>query len=319
MPKSSGWRSTPRFAGCSTTCLRLPAGRAFRSGHGSARHSGANGSSDSSSRSRLHSELPAERLKPILEVLDPTPIADAGVLVTLRWAAQYYHHPIGEVLASALPKGLRQGASAVASEERWSASAARGGVAPRGGAAPGAQEATRAAGVIVCGRSRDARHARCALRGSWREAARALAAGAGCASVEVPRDPPAQSAAARAQGPELFAEQHAAVEAVAEQLGAFRAFLLHGITGSGKTEVYLRAGERCSPGARRRSCWCRRSRSPHRSCARFRGRFPGRVAVLHSALSDQRATRRLARASAARRASCWARARRCSRRSRSWG
>ena len=71
-----------------------------------------------------HSELPAERLKPILEVLDPTPIADAGVLGLCGWAAQYYHHPIGEVLASALPKALRQGASAMANEERWSASAA---------------------------------------------------------------------------------------------------------------------------------------------------------------------------------------------------
>ena len=70
------------------------------------------------------SELPAERLKPILEVLDRTAVADAGVLGLCGWAAQYYHHPIGEVLASALPKALRQGASAVANEERWSATAA---------------------------------------------------------------------------------------------------------------------------------------------------------------------------------------------------
>ena len=63
---------------------------------------------------------PAERLKPILEVLDPRPVLDASALALLRWAAEYYHHPIGEVLSTALPKAMRMGAAAEAHEERWS-------------------------------------------------------------------------------------------------------------------------------------------------------------------------------------------------------
>src|SRR6185503_1968622 len=55
------------------------------------------------------SELPQERLKPILEVLDPRPVLDASALALLRWAAEYYHHPVGEVLSTALPKALRLG------------------------------------------------------------------------------------------------------------------------------------------------------------------------------------------------------------------
>ena len=45
-------------------------------------------------------------------------------------------------------------------------------------------------------------------------------------------------------GPEPNEEQHLAVEKVCESLGTFAGFVLHGVTGSGKTEVYLRVVER---------------------------------------------------------------------------
>src|SRR5882757_7819254 len=63
------------------------------------------------------SDLPSERLKPILEILDPRPILDTAALGLLRWAAEYYHHPIGEVMSAALPKALRLGASSSSTEE----------------------------------------------------------------------------------------------------------------------------------------------------------------------------------------------------------
>src|SRR5579863_513993 len=44
------------------------------------------------------SELPYERLKAVLERLDRQPIFDPATLALLGWAADYYHHPIGEVL-----------------------------------------------------------------------------------------------------------------------------------------------------------------------------------------------------------------------------
>src|SRR5262249_23913941 len=69
------------------------------------------------------SELPLDRLKPILEVLDPQPILDPAALGLLSWAAEYYHHPIGEVVAAAMPKALRLGASTSTTEERWSLTA----------------------------------------------------------------------------------------------------------------------------------------------------------------------------------------------------
>ena len=57
---------------------------------------------------------------------------------------------------------------------------------------------------------------------------------------------------------ELPAEQKDVMERIAV-LRPFHAFLLHGVTGSGKTEVYLHSSPTCSSAARRRSCWCPRS------------------------------------------------------------
>jgi len=48
------------------------------------------------------SSLAPAKLKAALEILDETPVFDAVTFELLRWAADYYHHPLGEVLATAL-------------------------------------------------------------------------------------------------------------------------------------------------------------------------------------------------------------------------
>jgi primosomal protein N' (replication factor Y) len=66
-----------------------------------------------------HSDVPAEKLKAVLEIIDATPVIDAQVMELLEWAAQYYHHPLGEVISAALPKLARSGAPSRAQTERW--------------------------------------------------------------------------------------------------------------------------------------------------------------------------------------------------------
>jgi primosomal protein N' (replication factor Y) len=56
-----------------------------------------------------HTDVPAAKLRDVLEVLDATPVFQAAELALLIWAADYYHHPIGEVFAAALPRLLRAG------------------------------------------------------------------------------------------------------------------------------------------------------------------------------------------------------------------
>jgi primosomal protein N' (replication factor Y) len=188
------------------------------------------------------SELPAEKLKPLLEVLDVEPVIDAGILELLEFAAQYYHHPIGEVVSAALPKQARNGASAQALTERWYASDA-------GLAALAADELGRARRQReLLEVLRDAPGATAALLGErfaeWRTPMRALVMRGFVSSAETPEELPETAAALlRSSGPPLSPEQAFAVEAIDGAAGRFAPFLLHGITGSGKTEVYLHAVE----------------------------------------------------------------------------
>ena len=48
-------------------------------------------------------------LKDVREVLDREPLIEGELMRSLEWAADYYHHPLGDVLAQALPNLLRQG------------------------------------------------------------------------------------------------------------------------------------------------------------------------------------------------------------------
>jgi primosomal protein N' (replication factor Y) len=56
----------------------------------------------------FHSDVPAAKLRPILALLDAEPIIPPALIQFCRWAADYYHHPIGETMALTLPPILRK-------------------------------------------------------------------------------------------------------------------------------------------------------------------------------------------------------------------
>ena len=78
----------------------------------------------------------------------------------------------------------------------------------------------------------------------------------------------------------------AAVARIGASLAKFEAFLLHGVTGSGKTEVYLRPGSVRSQGKGSLVLVPEIALTPQ-LVGRFRSRFGAEVAVLHSALKDR--------------------------------
>ncbi|MGB6605521.1 MAG: primosomal protein N', partial [Steroidobacteraceae bacterium] len=126
----------------------------------------------------------------------------------------------------------------------------------------------------------------------WRDAARALAARGLITSVEVPAERhESRSAAVVAQtaeaAPVLLPEQSLAVERVSEAFGSFSAFLLHGITGSGKTEVYLKLVERVIAAGRRALVLVPEIGLTPQLVGRFSARFARPMAVLHSALTER--------------------------------
>ncbi|MGH8150423.1 MAG: primosomal protein N' [Steroidobacteraceae bacterium] len=250
------------------------------------------------------SAVASDRLKPALEALERAPVLDGPVLALVRWAADYYHHPLGQAVACALPKALRQGAPAVLTEQRWT-------IAPDGRAAlergdPQRAPQQRRLLEWLAGQPDAPAAAIDSAIGTWRETARALVRRGWVeyrtTDVVYPKDPwvcptdPALHAGNTAdrakgprgpiEGPPLTTDQLAAVEAIRESLGRFAAWVLHGVTGSGKTEVYLRVIEEVLRRRRRALVLVPEIGLTPQLVARFRGRFDAPLAVMHSALTD---------------------------------
>src|ERR1700683_1527529 len=183
-------------------------------------------------RAASESAIAPERLKPILDVLDSAHVLDESLRTLLVWAADYYHHPIGEVFTAALPKALRGGGVALALPKRWIANAA-GRAAAQSGAARRAPQQRRILEYLLQNDSgTGAAELTARFPGS---AVRALAQRGWIELIDAPPSAsvPAPSPTLASGGFDLNPEQRAAVESISGAFGRFAAFLLHGITGSG--------------------------------------------------------------------------------------
>jgi len=170
------------------------------------------------------------RLKAVLAVLDEAPLLGTELMQTLAWAADYWLAAPGEAYANALPLALREPRPLPETTEPCYALTAAGQSARDAGSRRGSSRALldRLAAAPLAAAELDL-----ALPG-WRPAARRLLE-AGLLEQRAPE----AAAPTPAPAPSLNAEQAAAVDAVAGAFGRFQPFLLDGVTGSGKTEVYL--------------------------------------------------------------------------------
>ncbi len=241
-------------------------------------------------------------LRPAQAVLDTEAVLPADVLALLQWARRYYHHPPGEVFTVALPALLRQGEpiNLPAPAPLWQITAA-GHAALATGPHRAPTQRRLLDYLAGCPDGADSDSLRAVVRDSA-ATLRALRAKDWVESLACPAQAVAEAVFTPRPPPELNAAQTAAVASIAAELDRFQVFLLEGVTGSGKTEVYLRLIEAVLARGRQALVLTPEIGLTPQLLARFRERLPGPLAVLHSGLSDRERLNAwlLARAGAAR-------------------
>jgi primosomal protein N' (replication factor Y) (superfamily II helicase) len=244
-------------------------------------------------------EIAADKLKPIRAVIDPEPVLPEELLAFLRELARYYLAPVGEVMRLALPAVERSASRALENEIDATGAHAVGRMVRVVRALP---DLPPERALALRGQAREIyEHLVQAgpaplseLAGRWgnaRAAARKLES-AGAAVVEQRLgaiDPYLGGEIARDQPPALTDPQQLAVSAITRSLEQreARAFLLQGVTASGKTEVYLRGVERCLELGGGAIVLVPEIALTPQLAARFRARLGDRIAVLHSGLGDR--------------------------------
>lgn len=166
-----------------------------------------------------HSEVPLEKLRPALALLDEIPVLDKTLCELCLWVADYYHEPLGEIMHFALPTALREGKALNAIHENN------------------------------------------------------LPASPPIIDFETPQN--------------LNQEQALALQQISDNLPGFHSFLLQGVTGSGKTEVYLQLLEKILSQQKQALLLVPEIGLTPQMRQRFTDRFGDVVAMLHSGMTDK--------------------------------
>jgi primosomal protein N' (replication factor Y) len=222
-------------------------------------------------------------LRTVSSMLDHIPLLHGELLDSLRWLARYTHSPLGEVLATALPAALRRGEQ-LPDTHAWAWQLSEAGRSALPGLRAGKPK--QFAGLLHAGpRDEDTLDAQ--ADAGWRSAARALGKRGLVERIAIPAS---QFAPSPQAGPALNAEQCAAVDAIITADG-FAATLLDGVTGSGKTEVYLHAIADCLARGQQALVLVPEIGLTPQMLARFRTRLGVPVHALHSGLNDNERAR----------------------------
>lgn len=248
-----------------------PFGRGDRATHGYCVH--------------VSDQSPGRVVKPLLRVLDEEALLTPLLLRLTRWMADYYLCGWGQVLHAVVPAGVR----------------AQAGMRPQILVSAVPREDLPQPPPPLTGKQKLAYDKLLAAKRALSLAELAKAAGCGQGPIEalvakglarrslsrIDSFAPLQEAPATAAPITMNADQIGAWEPIEQKLrqGGFHAYLLHGVTGSGKTEIYLQAIEEVVRQGKEALVLVPEISLTPQTIERFRGRC-GEVAVLHSHLTD---------------------------------
>lgn len=232
---------------------------------------------------RERSDVPAAKLKPAIAPVDFEPTFDAPLLHLLRWSADYYRHPIGEVFATALPSALREGALLNQEESLWRLTP----LAREQGSSRISARAKKQLEVLAFLSERDSASLD-ELLDAVKMSREVLRQMADRGLVEEFSRPVRSIDAIPTSNSALLLNEHQreAVERVRATLGSFASHLLYGVTGSGKTEVYLHLIDEVLRRGEQALVLVPEIGLTPQLLNRFQSRFNARIAVMHSGLNE---------------------------------
>ncbi len=232
-------------------------------------------------------DVPEARLRRAEEIVDEQPVLCTDLLQLGEWATRYYHHPPGEVFATMLPALLRKGAAARAGEISTYRLSAAGRIAMREenalSRAPRQKDLlSRLQGAGGCldqeSLDKDIEN--------WRRPASALIE-KGWIDVSTTPLLPGSGPTPPESAPRLTHDQARALGALQGHQGSFAVSLLEGITGSGKTEIYLSAVGNALANGRQALVLVPEIGLTPQLLDTFRRRLGIPLGVLHSSLTDR--------------------------------
>ena len=227
------------------------------------------------------STYPIEKLKPALRALDTQPLIGGDLLELCLFTADYYHHPLGEVMMGALPQNLRNSQGTLPTQTPWQLSAHGKGLnATNFKRSPKQQNAWQQLlmqgpitepSLIAQGIAKITLK-QLAQKGLAEETTQAIPTGKSYTGAVLKAEPQP-----------LNAEQQTALAAI--RFHQFGCYLLEGVTGSGKTEVYLHAIARVLQAGKQALVLVPEIGLTPQTVARFAARFAVPVTQLHSSIA----------------------------------
>ena len=222
-----------------------------------------------------------EKLKPVTQLIDVEPLLPASLFRLFIWASRYYQHPIGDALFSTLPTLLRKGALPPEQGQKcWQLSTFGKGLGPDSLKQAPKQRAVidkLLAEGVVSDEQLVALFSRAVLKPLEEKL---LIESSNQCIPEVALDK-----LLRQDNLTLYPSQKQALEAIDHH--HFNCSLLDGVTGSGKTEIYLQSIEKTLRYERQALVLIPEISLTPQTEKRFRDRFHVPIVTLHSGLTDK--------------------------------
>ncbi len=229
------------------------------------------------------SDVPIKKLKPINKCLDAEPILDESMLKLAYWLARYYHYPLGDVLSVILPTLVRQGKPLDLLITHWR-------ILPHitdGDFRANAKKQKQQFDMLKLHGERGASEDILLLEGIQRAFLKTLEDKGLIERYIQPKQAPTPVKLAK-MPLDLNDEQQLAVAAIvaAHKSESYKGFLLNGITGSGKTEVYLQAMQAVLEAGKQVLILVPEIGLTPQTRARFASRFAAHIVLLHSGMNS---------------------------------